>query len=541
MLRQRIILSSGFLLVASCLMIAVLRRAPAFDPPSLWLDDQWVALALRQCSLAQVYALHMPTPIGFAWLEQQAMRLSSDPEWPLQIVPYLFGLFEIVVVYALLRRIVKQTWVIALGTLLAACHPVSELYALRVKQYSLDMVACSLLFLLFVRGLQRRDPATLRWLVLGGWLATPFSFSSVFVSACLVHVFALDQWLRVRPNRRAGLVLAGTLLSFELGMAAIYVAYLRDSSNPALREFWQEHFLRFDSAAHVLTFLYKGPLSFFYYALSGPLLVLLPFAMVGGRTLARDPVLRPITWACAGLFLGLLVASALQMFPMGAERTGLFAYPFLWVLAAVGVDRMLTEAPSWSSKPGRYAVLLSAYVAACCLLRPAVSYSDARDRDVVQAARRELHTGDGLLMQPYGALALGYYGGRPVHFVVSNQLSHHFETFPDWPNATVVPRVIGELTVREHPEVAGTLLADFFGRGYPRVLYVSTNAAEQVDAFVVTAAQRRGYAVARRVDASARARLFVFVKLSYAAACARLRLRTLLHVRVACQGASKVG
>jgi Dolichyl-phosphate-mannose-protein mannosyltransferase len=508
----------------ACVALALVRRASAWDPDSLWLDDLWMALALRHRDFEQLTALHLPSPIGFLALEQLAARVSDDPEWPLQIVPALCGLLAIPVFYRVMQKLVTHPLALGLACMLVAFHPAAELYAQRVKHYTLDILVVSCLLGLMVDALRARPrpgapdapsaPSLARFALLAAAALAfaPFSFSSLFVSLCFVHAL-LASWLwPALRERRFDRTLAAALCLcalFDLGVLALHQTLLADQSGPTMKWFWRTYFLHFDSAGGVALWFARRLLAWPMYALSWPLLVLAPLTYVGLAALAADARLRPLCWALSALAFGLIVAAALDIYPMGAERTGQFTYPLIWAFTAVGADRLLAVHAPHGSRRRNLQLGLMAYVALVCLARPLVKYDDALDRQVVAEALRMRRNGDGLLMQHTGLLAFAYYGGRPLRFERYEGVCHRFAALPDWPDLEVLPIAVGETMLRDDPSVADPLLGAFYGRHYARIQYVSTHATESIDAHVVARAQTHGYRV-QRFDKSPRARLFVF-------------------------------
>jgi hypothetical protein len=494
------------------MLIALVRRSSGLDPASLWLDDQWVALALRHADLARISALHIPTPLGWSALEKLVISVSPDRDWALQIVPFVMGLVSIPLFCKLASRVVTHPLAIGLACLLVSCHPVAELYATRVKHYTLDLTICIALLALLLDALQA--PSTRRFVMLTvcSLIAALVSFASLFVSLCGVHALLLDRGLQAQRDRaytreaRSYLIAA---LLFDLGVAALYLSYFEDQSSPAMRAFWVKYFLRFDSFHSVFTFFWRSFLAFPMQAVSAWLVILLVWVALGLREAARDPVLRPLVWAFAALVFGLVVAAALQIYPMGVERTALFAYPLFWLFAAIGVQRTLLSDLSPSPFKRKLTWGLAVYVTAISLFRPRVVYSDARDRQVVEAILRASHEGDALLTAPLGLLPLSYYGGKPVQLVHSSVLSHQMEALPTWHDLFVLPNDLGGVSLRDQPAIADAMIADLCKRGFRRILYASTNAIDSVDQHVVSEIERDGYRHVQRIDSSPRARLFL--------------------------------
>jgi hypothetical protein len=235
--------------------------------------------------------------------------------------------------------------------------------------------------------------------------------------------------------------------------------------------------------------------------------VLLPLVFIGARAIARDATLRPLAWASLALIIGLVLAAALDIYPMGVERTGLFAYPLFWAFAAIGCERLRTSGPR-TNKHARWQAALACYVVVVCILRPPVVYSDARDRQAVQETLRIRKAGDGLLVQHTGLLALAYYGQRALHFEHYEDVCHRFVAWPDLPDLLVMPISINGGSVRDQPQLADPLLNAFYARRYARIIYLSTHADDNVDQHIIAEATRNGYRV-KRIDESPRAHVFV--------------------------------
>jgi hypothetical protein len=498
----------------ACMAIAILRRGTAWDPASLWLDDIWMALPLRNLGFEQILALHLPSPIGFLALEKLAGLAAGDLEWPLQIVPALCGLLAIPLFYRVMRRLVTDRWALGLACLLVACHPTAELYAMRVKHYACDVLVVIGLLGLMLSTLQSPSIARFFALVVVGLAGALFSFASLFVSLCFVHALLADRAVRAYRARQLDRLALGYAVGagrFDAGVRALHKTLLESQSSTAMKAFWQAYFLHFDSLPSVLLWIGRRLFAFPMYALSAWLIVLLPLVFVGARAVARDSTLRPLVWAWLGLIAGLVLAAALDIYPMGNDRTGLFAYPLFWAFAAVGCERV--RAPTLSQQRAKLQTACALYVVGICLLRPPVEYSDARDRQAVEETLRRRRDGDGLLVQPSGLLALAYYGDRPLRFVRDESVCHRFAAWPDWSDLFVLPSTLNGRSVRDEPSVADAVLDEYYARRYLRIVYLSTHASDATDARVVERAARGGYRV-QRIDESSRARVFIFERAS---------------------------
>lgn len=135
----------------------------------------------------------MPSPFGFSVLSKLFAYLGTDREWPLQVAPFLAGLAFIPVFYLVIRRVVQRPEITALACLVVACHPVAELYATRVKHYTLDALVALLLWGLFID--LRLRPSLRRF---GGFIAV-----ALMVAAVLVCVTVRQHRRRARARPRA--------------------------------------------------------------------------------------------------------------------------------------------------------------------------------------------------------------------------------------------------------------------------------------------------------------------------------------------------
>jgi hypothetical protein len=496
-----------------CFLIALLRRSSGWDPPSLWLDDQWMAVALRSIDLPRLWALHVPAPFGFVLLEKAVIHVSQDREWPFQIVPLVAGLAAIPVFYWVLSRVVRHPGVLAVTCLGAACHDVAELYSLRVKHYSFDLLVATALLGLTIGVLQQ--PSRLRFLraTLASLFAALFSFASLLLSLCCLHVLAASALLRAsRPAYARAYVACA--LGFDAIVAGLYRGYFAGQSSPTMRAFWKKYFLRFDSWESVGSFAYHGLGRFALHALTPWCIALFILVVLGVRAVHRDPGLRPLVYVTGLFYSGLLLGAALQVYPLGPERTSLFAYPLLWLFAAIGCERALLGPDPRAAWRTRVASLVAVYVVAVSMFRPGVTYSDVRDCQAVETALRLRRPGDALLMHQFGLLALAYYGGRPMRIVPSLRVAQQFEAWPDWPELYVLPLEIGGVSLRDDPSGSDAPLLDVVRRNPPRIVFLSTHATDRVDARVLQQLQARGYELEQRVDESPLAHVFLLQRVS---------------------------
>lgn len=498
----------------ACVLIALVRRGSGWDPPSLWADDQWLALAIRNSNLERLCQLHLPSPLGFSALVKLTSGVASDREWPLQIWPFAVGLATIPAFYLVVRRVAHRPIALALACLLVTCHPVAERYATRVKHYTFDLLLVIVLLGLFIALLQRPSRLGFAGFVIVAWIAPLFSFASLFVSVAGVHALCLDRWLRAREPpgaaRETQAYVAGALL-FDLGILLLYYSLLADNSNPAMKAFWIKYFLRFDSLESAFSFVTLRVLGIPLHAISPWFGVLLWPLYIGIRSTLRDSLLRPVVWLTGLVLVEQLAAAVLQLYPIGDARTSLFSYPLFWLLTAIGLDRWADSTDTHKSQRLLRA-LVAASVVLAALCRPRVEYSKVRDRQAVERTLRVLQPTDGLLMLPFGLLALAYYGERPVELIATSRVAYNFEAWPDYPNLFVLPLQVGGVSVRAQPELIRTPLEPLYRRDHRRLLFLSTHATPALDESILRDAEQHGYHRTQTYRASRRATVYMLVR-----------------------------
>src|SRR5438094_1052797 len=99
---QRCIITSYVLVVAA----TAIARLPGLNPASLWWDDLWVA-TLAKASLREAIITPATTPPGFLLILWLFRRLIPDPEWSLQLFPFLCGLVVVPLTGVAVSRITE--------------------------------------------------------------------------------------------------------------------------------------------------------------------------------------------------------------------------------------------------------------------------------------------------------------------------------------------------------------------------------------------------------------------------------------------------
>ena len=114
-------------------MRTVVARWPGLNPESLWYDDLvWASIAWLP-DLGTMLDLPAHGPPAFFLLLRASRAVFRDPEWSLQLVPFLCGIAAIPVMSIVAWRLTKSPSLSVLGAALTALNPLLAHYSLFVK------------------------------------------------------------------------------------------------------------------------------------------------------------------------------------------------------------------------------------------------------------------------------------------------------------------------------------------------------------------------------------------------------------------------
>lgn len=395
------------------LVLAVMESAAAawaqgLNPPTLYFDHVWVATLAKLPSLWAAVSAPAPTPPGFVALEWLCHRVLPDPELSLQMLPFVVGLLTIPAVWWLVWKLTSSRVAALTAAAGLALNPWLGGEAVAVKQYTLDALISILLLLFALRTFAR--PATARRLLLTVGVALSaifFSLFSVFLGAALVAAEALRVVRRGTGGWKHAL---GPAVLYLCGIFAIRQGVLQGRAPEGLTSFWLGYFLPVNDVSRAFRFLFvtRGPAAVgggMPFALGSLALLAVP----GWYWLWRREAHRPLAVTVLVLYLGLPVASALHLYPMGDYRTNLFLDPITLVLAVVGLHAIASWARSQRVRVYTRAVPLVAFLSPA-LISPPVSgsYPPNESHATLGRAIHALQHGDLLLWS--GQWTIAYYG-----------------------------------------------------------------------------------------------------------------------------------
>lgn len=424
-------------LVLALMLSAGVAWAQGLNPSTLYFDHVWVATLAKLPSFWAAVTAPAPTPPGFLALEWLSHRALPDPELSLQALPFVVGLLTIPAIWWLVWKLTSSRLTALTAAAALVLDPWLGGEAVAVKQYTLDVLISILLLLFALRTFAR--PATVRSLLLVVVVtltAIFFSLFSTFLGAALVAAEALRV---VRTGTRGWKHALGPVLLYACGIVAIRQGVLTGKTGAGLTDFWLGYFMPVDHIARAVKFLFvtRGPA-----AVGGGM----PFnikslaflALPGWYWLWKRDRDRPFAVATLLLLLGLPVASALRLYPLGDYRTNLFLHPITLVLAVVGIHAIASWARSQRLRVYTRAVPLVAFLSPA-LISPPVSgpYPPAESRETLQRAIRALQNGALLLWS--GQWTIAYYGPWSYSVRADSASGTSFRVvFPDGPRLVLI-------------------------------------------------------------------------------------------------------
>jgi hypothetical protein len=390
-------------------------RWPGLDPKTLWADDVWLA-SITKLPLGTALAAPAPVPPGFVAALKGARQVIADPEVSLQLVPFLAGLAGALLAGLLAARLTGRRSIGLVALALTLASPFLAHYSIFVKQYSVDFAVTAGMLLAGVTLVDTRRVALGR-LSAAAVVAALVSIPSVFVSVPLVHLAALARAWREHGNARWRT--AGIVLAFDLLLAAIYVFWLADRSNPALTAIWRQNFLPLSSLGAAWEFLATNGAGTLADALPERLSGLTALAGVGLVALVARRDTRMAGLVILLALIAVLAASALGRYPIGTDflgRTVIFSYALTIVLVAAGVHTLLRWLPGHRVLCAGAAAVALAWLVVVPLR---VTYFPLDHVDLVRELESRAGAPDAIVLNTSGAYLAGYYAAWEI------------EAFPD--------------------------------------------------------------------------------------------------------------
>jgi len=482
-------------------LLWLLARLPGFNPPSLWLDDEWVAVLVKSASLSFLFEVRPPVPPGFVLALKGVRALLGDGEWQLQLLALLAGAAQVVAIGWLVRRVTGHASLGLLAAALLAGNPVLATYSLRAKAYALDGLLSIVLVGLAAAALRSGRTGRFLWLCAAGCAAIFLSVPSLFVAGAMVNVAAAALLLRPpataspagRPVAPSRLRLLLGWAGFHLAVLAFYLAFVRGGRNASLLVHWRNFFVPTDDLSAAAAFLSGRGARLFTGAFPEGLPWLAALIPVGLARLLWRRDGRALGLAMAGLYAGVVAAAALRLYPIGGGRTDLYAVPISILLAACA----LSGHGRWSRWLPPAAAALAAAHFLITLPSGRSAYPEEGGRAIVERANEIVRDEDGLVIYPWSNYAVGYYGRWPVRLVPVADSTNGFYVRLERERTLVLHETLAGRSFEAGPDVVERQLIPFLADGPERLVYVAVKGPTDPHAWIVRTIVSHGY---RMVD-----------------------------------------
>lgn len=396
----------------------------------LWLDEEAIALIVRERSFAHLGSVWLATSAPLGWLaaERAAILVGGTGELVLRFLPMLFGVATLAAAVWIGRR-----WMSPVGAttlvLLCASNYYLAIFWFEAKQYSADACWALVLPAMAVWTIEahtdaqriRRAAAWWAAATIGQWLANG---AAIVTPGCALVLLAAS-WRRRRAVTAAvvgfGLMwVAGALLHYELSM--------RNTLNSAyFYNYWDSQFPpRSIGLIGVLRWMFDR-LGVLGASPAGTRLwmslwILAPCGFVFGSR-------RALGLAFATVPLTAFLLAGFRIVPL-YERFVLWMAPALAVGVALIVDRAVRVGREAASRRQLMPLAIAVVVAACAvrlcadtvsrgketfqLARPGSSNHGLDDRGAVRWLMAQRQPGDAIVTTPLAWPAVWWYGDIPI-------------------------------------------------------------------------------------------------------------------------------
>jgi len=309
--------------------------------PSLWVDEAFLALNIRDRSYLQLFHrldYEQAAPPAFLIVQKMLFTLLGSHDWTLRLLPLLAGIATIALSHALASQLAPPPARLPfafVATALVALSPSLIRYSLEAKQYGTD---ATIAFGLFLLGLRALSPtATGSWILLLAITFSAslwFSYPAAFVCTAVLGTLLLAHGSR-RDWRRCSWILCASMV-VALSAAALYLVHVRDSRSEFLQHYWSFAFAPWPWWTN-LRWYYETLASFLNDQAGLPVTSLTVILLFLGAISLFVRYWQPALYLTASLALCFL-ASTLALYPF-TGRLLVFWVPVSYLLLAEGIER----------------------------------------------------------------------------------------------------------------------------------------------------------------------------------------------------------
>ena len=451
---------AAYLLWTAVILVAgfVLRLARV--PRVIYLDEAWVVNSVLDLSwrdmLFHPQWLPIPPP-GLLIALRALLRFLAPTETRIELLFLAVSVAAMIAAAILGRRLFDSPGALAF-TAIMVLSPVAVDRSVQVKWYGSDLLVACLVLILLTNYV--KVPSLNRYLALVAILVVGFAFSYTAIFFVLPACWMVwrvgsraDRWLRL-----AGCAAAPGIAGFLIWYTFVYP--YRNNSNMKL--YWVPFFPPPGAAiARYYAQRFADLALFIYYpnTFSSRLVpIVIGLVLIGGAWFLlsswrdRDTRLEMAIAAAFCPLAALLALNTLRMYPLGGERTNLFALPSLTILFVTGLQgfaRLLKRVP------------VSPIVSAALVLWIIVAAQSSRGESTAQVADVP-HALDFLDRNSAPADAI------LIHPALDEQFRFYRRVTPGPARAFITGGVGWTCCMRENPFIIGpipneVLLADFRG------------------------------------------------------------------------------
>jgi hypothetical protein len=413
-------------IVVVCTQVYVWMAAP-----SLWLDEQAIALIVRERSFAHLIGsvwLATSAPLGWLAVERAAILVGGTGELALRFLPVLFGIATMAAAVWVGRQ-----WMSPLGAtalvLLCGSNQWLALYWFEAKQYSADACWALVLPAMAAWAIEAETDVRRIWrasawwtaAMIGQWLANG---AAIVTPGCAVVLLGAS-WRRRRAVTVAvaafGLIwVAGILLHYQMSMR-----YTLNSGY--FYQYWQSEFPPPSTGlAGTLRWMFDrlGPLS--VNPAGTGLWVSLWTLALGGFVFASN---RALGLAFATVPLAAFLLAGLRIVPL-YQRFVLWIVPALAVGIALVLDRAVRVGREAARRRhlGQFVIAVAVTAGVVRLgadvvsrgnetfriARPGMTKHGLDDRAAVRWLMAQRQPGDAIVTTPLAWPAVWWYGDIPI-------------------------------------------------------------------------------------------------------------------------------
>ena len=492
---------------------AVWARLPGWNPDSLVHDDL-VYGAIIRADLWSMLTVPIPMAPGLFVIWRGFYELFPDPEWSLQILPFTCGIAAIPVMYHVVCKLTGDRGLGLLAAAVTALNPPLARFTAAVHQYAFEFLVTALFLLAAVTlfdNTLRVDPRRFAKVALAAGVAPLFSVPSVFISFPIMHLGALGAIRDWRLDRSRALRVLGATVAYDLAVLVCYLL-LRNRTNEMIRGFrFASGFMPVDSLSEAGSFLATNGQRLLEMGM-GEVWLLFIVGLGGLWLVARRPW-RMLGLVVVGFYAAFLLASALEVYPLGRGRTDIFAFPVSILLLASGAHLVTAAFPAVRLLRFAIAVLV-ATVVLVSPLRVGYRADGRHDRTIlVEALAANERPDDGVIMTWSAGFLTAFYGQWPFEIAAYEQAANATQAKISRANTLHLPVGPRETAEPVEPEEAqGQLVRRFLRTFNGRRVWFVAFQTPSTWSEVTEALEVSGYAVNEVVKTNRGDTLFLAVR-----------------------------